>query len=131
MNRKSWILILAILIIPILAFWGLTFNKEEVSTIAEAKLGKPQVIKFSSSMCLECKEVEKIFNEIIPPYGDSIVYTEVLVDSRNDMKNNLIKKYGVKLVPTVIMIDSEGNTIKRFEGARPKEEFEMCLKELK
>ena len=35
MNKKSIFTILAILIIPIMAFFGLTFNKDK-STVAEA-----------------------------------------------------------------------------------------------
>ena len=130
MNKKSLITILAIFIIPLLAFWGLTFNKD-TSTVAQAVSGKPQVIKFSSTMCLECKEVEKIFKELLPKYKDQIVYTEILVDNRNDMKNNLIKKHNVQLVPTVIMIDSDGKVAQRIEGAVSKEEFDNCLKELR
>ena len=132
MSRKTLIVILAILIIPLLAFWGLTFNKEtNTATVAEAVIGKPQVYKFSSSMCLECKEVEKIFNELLPQFGDKFVYKEIMVDSKSDMKNNLIKKYDIKLVPTVVMINSDGTEHRRIEGALPKEEFEQCLKELK
>ena len=79
---------LKILIIPLLAFWGLTFDKN-TSTIAVAS-GKPQILKFSSTMCLECKEVEKVFKELLPKYKDKIDYTEIIVDNRNDMKNTYI-----------------------------------------
>ena len=47
MNKKSLITILAILFLPLLAFFGLTFNRD-TSVIAEAG-GKPQIIKFSST----------------------------------------------------------------------------------
>ena len=130
MSKKSWVVILAVLILPIVAFWSLTFNKD-VSTVAEAVTGKPQIIKFSSSMCLECKEVEKAFKEILPKYGDKVVYTEIMVDSRNDMKNNLIKKYNVQLVPTVIMLNSDGSQSVRIEGAKSTSEFEKCIQGLK
>ncbi len=130
MSKKSWIVILAILIIPVVAFWGMTFNKD-TSVIAEAVTGKPQILKFSSSMCLECKEVEKAFKQILPKYDDKIVYTEIMVDSRNDMKNNLIKKYNVQLVPTVIMLNSDGTQSVRIEGAKSAEEFEECIKGLR
>lgn len=130
MSKKSLFLILAILIIPVLVFWGLTFNKD-TSTVAEAKTDKPQIYKFSSSMCLECKEVEKIFKELMPQYQDKVYYTEILVDSRNDMKNALIKKYNVKLVPTVVMVNTDGTVNSRIEGAKSKDEFEECIKELR
>lgn len=130
MSKKSWIVVLAILIIPVVVFWGLTFNKD-TSPVAEAVTGKPQIIKFSSSMCLECKEVEKAFKELLPKYNDEIVYTEIMVDSRNDMKNKLIKKYNVQLVPTVVMLNSDGTQNVRIEGAKTAAEFEECIKGLK
>lgn len=129
MNVKSIITILAILIIPVLAFFGLSFHKD-ISIVAEAK-GKPQIIKFSSTMCLECKEVEKVFKEVLPKYNDRIVYTEVIVDSRNDMNNNMIKKYNVQLVPTIIMLNSDGTQYKRIESSIPKEQLETYIEGLK
>lgn len=129
MNKKSIITILAILIIPILAFFGLTFNTKTATT-AHAE-GKPQIIKFSSTMCLECKEVEKVFKELLPKYQDKITYTEIIVDKRDDMNNNMIKKYNVQLVPTIIMLNSDGSQYKRIESALPKEQMEKYIKGLK
>lgn len=128
MNKKSIITILAILIIPVLTFFGLTFNKD-TSTIAQAT-GKPQIIKFSSTMCLECKEVEKVFKELMPKYSEKIDYTEIIVDNRDDMKNSMIKKYKVTLVPTIIMLNSDGSQYKRIEGALPANEMEQHIKGL-
>ncbi len=130
MNKKSIITILAILIIPVLAFWGLTFNQSGDSAVAQTK-GKPQILKFSSTMCLECQQVEKVFQELMPKYKDKIAYSEIIVDSRDDMKNKLIEKYNVTLVPTVIMLNSDGSQCKRIEGAIPKEQMDGYIKELK
>jgi len=128
MTRKSIITILAIIILPLLAFWALTWNKDSTA-IADTNL--PQIIKFSSSMCLECKEVEKIFKDILPKYKDKVSYTEIIVDSRKDMNNKLIKKYNITLVPTVVMIDSNGKECKRFEGAAEKTEYIEVIESLK
>ncbi len=128
MNKKSLITILTILVLPLVAFFGLTFNKD-TSAVAVAK-GKPQIIKFSSTMCLECQEVEKVLKEIMPAYQDKVAYTEIIVDSRDDMKNALIKKYNVKLVPTLILLNSDGTQYKRIESSLPKEEMEQCIKGL-
>lgn len=129
MNKKSLFIILAILILPMLAFWGLTFSKSG-STVAQAG-GKPQVIKFSSTMCLECQQVEKVMKELLPKYEDKISYTEILVDNRDDMKNKMIKKYNVKLVPTIIMLNSDGTQFKRIETAIPKDEMEQYIQGLR
>ena len=128
MTRKSIITILAIIILPLLAFWALTWNKDSTA-VADTNL--PQIIKFSSSMCLECKEVEKIFKDILPKYKDRVSYTEIIVDSRKDMNNKLIKKYNITLVPTVVMLDSNGKECKRFEGAAEKSEYIEVIESLK
>ena len=60
MNKKSILTILVILILPVAVFWWLSSGK---NSVADANTNMPQVIKFSSTMCLECKEVEKIFKE--------------------------------------------------------------------
>ena len=128
MTRKSIVTILAIIILPLLAFWALTWNKDSTA-VADTNL--PQIIKFSSSMCLECKEVEKIFKDILPKYKDKVSYTEIIVDSRKDMNNKLIKKYNITLVPTVVMLDSNGKECKRFEGAAEKSEYIEVIESLK
>ena len=130
MSKKSLIAILAILIIPLAAFWGMTFKKD-VSTVAVASMEKPHIYKFSSTMCLECKEVEKIFKEIMPKYEEKVDYTSIIVDKGSDMKNPLIKRYKVKLVPTVIMVNTDGSIASKIEGARPREDFEECIRKLK
>jgi thiol:disulfide interchange protein len=129
MNKKSIITILAILFVPLIVFFCLTFNKDN-STYAQAQ-GKPQIIKFSSTMCLECKEVEKVFKEILPKHKNDFVYTEIIVDNRNDMNNSLIKKYNVTLVPTIIMLNSDGTQYMRLETSVPKEKMEEYIKGLK
>ena len=129
MTKKTIITILAILILPVLTFWAVS-SRQETSAVASTN-GVPQIIKFSSSMCLECKQVEKIFNEIMPQYKDKVEYTSIIVDSRKDMDNDLIKKHKIQLVPTVVMINSDGKVCKRIEGAVSKEEYIKIIEGLK
>lgn len=129
MDKKSIITILAIIVLPMLAFWGLTLNKS-TSIVAEA-VNKPQIIKFTSTMCSECKEMEKVMQEVMPKYKDSIVYSEVVVDSRDDMKNSMIKKHKVVMVPTVIMLNSDGSQYMRVETTIPAEEMDSYIQGLK
>ena len=129
MTKKTIVTILTILFVPIAVFSFLSWSKDSGS-VAKAS-GMPQVIKFSSSMCLECKQVEKIFDEIMPKYKNNIEYKQVIVDSRKDMNNPLIKKYKVTLVPTVVMLNSDGSQAQSIVGAVSKEEYEDCIKGLK
>ena len=129
MDKKNIITIIALLFIPLIAFWGINLNKEPQAVAQTA--GIPQILKFSSSMCLECKQVEEIFDELVPQYKDKFEYKQIFVDSGKDMNNQLIKKYNVTLVPTVIMLNSDGTVAKTIVGAVPKEKYEDCIKRLK
>ena len=68
---------------------------------------------------------------VLPKYNDRIVYTEIIVDNRNDMNNNMIRKYNVQLVPTIIMLNSDGTQYKRIESSIPKEQLETYIEGLK
>ena len=129
MNKKTIFTIIAILVIPILAFWGINLNKSSEAVAQNS--GKPQIYKFSSSMCLECKQVEQIFDEIMPEYNEKVDYTQIIVDSRKDMNSPLIKKYKITLVPTVVMVNSDGSIAKTIVGAAQKDEYENCIKGLR
>ena len=94
-------------------------------------IGKPQVLKFTSQMCLDCQTMNKIFKEIFPKYENEIVLTEIQVQDKDSFTDDQIQKYNVTLVPTIILLNSDGKQVRRIEGAIPKDEMETCLKGLK
>lgn len=126
--KKNILIISLIFIIPIVAYFVLTNSGTTTATTAES--GKPQVIKFTSSMCLDCQTMNNLFKEIFPKYADKIVLTEIQVQNKDQLADEQIKKYNVTLVPTVIMLNSDGQQTRRIEGAIPKEELEKYLQEL-
>ncbi len=128
--KKNLIVVLAIFIIPLVTYAMLTISN--IPTTAQAnKENKPQVVKFTSQMCLDCQTMNNIFKEIFPKYKDDIILTEIQVQERNDYNQSMIDKYNVTLVPTIILLDSNGKQIKRIEGAIPSSEMDKCLKGLK
>lgn len=127
--KKNILIISLIFIIPIVAYFVLTNSSKTTATTEET--GKPQVIKFTSAMCLDCQTINELFKEIWPNYQDKIVLTEIQVQNRDQLADEKIKKYNVTLVPTIIMLNSDGEQAKRVEGAIPKEELEKYLQELK
>lgn len=127
--KKNILIISLIFIIPIVAYFVLTNSSKTTATTEET--GKPQVIKFTSTMCLDCQTMNELFKEIWPNYQDKIVLTEIQVQNRDQLADEKIKKYNVTLVPTIIMLNSDGEQAKRVEGAIPKEELEKYLQELK
>ena len=127
--KKNILIISLIFIIPIVAYFVLTNSRKTTARTEET--GKPQVIKFTSAMCLDCQTMNELFKEIWPNYQDKIVLTEIQVQNRDQLADEKIKKYNVTLVPTIIMLNTDGEQAKRVEGAIPKEELEKYLQELK
>lgn len=128
--QKNLISILLILFIPVVAYMALTKSMATNAQIYDTT-NKPQVIKFTSTMCMDCQKMNKIMQEIFPKYEDKIVLTEIHVQDGSSFSNSEIKKHNVTLVPTIILIDSNGKQVKRIEGAIEKAEMEKCLKGLK
>lgn len=126
------------LLLPLIAF-GILSNSNSISAktntqVAQTEniaLGKPQVLKFTSTMCLDCQTMNKLFKEVFPKYNDKIVLTEISVQDGSSFTNEQIKKYNITLVPTMIFLDSNNKQIRRVEGAIEKEVLENYLKELK
>lgn len=138
--KKNMIIVALVFAIPLIAFAVLnnantttakTGVNVEQKTDDLIAMGKPQVIKFSSAMCLDCQTMNKLFKEVFPKYNERIVLTEVHVQDGNAFTGELIKKYNVTLVPTMIFLDSNNRQVKRIEGAIEKSELEGYLEGLK
>ncbi len=136
--KKNIIIIALVLIVPLVAFWFLSKTNSinaktntEVQQVENVAVGKPQILKFTSTMCLDCQTMNKLFKEVFPNYQDKIILTEISVQDGRDFTNEQIKKYNITLVPTMIFLDSNNKQVRRVEGAIEKEVLENYLKELK
>ena len=127
--KKNIIIISLIFAIPIMLYMALTASKSTTAKTTES--GKPQVVKFTSAMCLDCQTMNKVFKEIFPKYNNEIILTEIQVQDRNSFSDEQIKKYNVTLVPTIILLNSNGQQVRRIEGAISKEQMDKYLQELK
>lgn len=128
MKKNFWI-ILFIFAIPLVTYFMLTLSN---STTAKTSMsGKPQVLKFTSQMCLDCQTMNKIFKDIFPKFKDGIELIEIQVQDKNSFNQSMIQKHNVTLVPTIILINSDGKVVRRIEGAIPADEMNKCLEGLK
>ena len=126
--KKNIIIILAVFIVPMIAYWGLT--KSNSSTAKNVDTTKPQVIKFSSTMCIDCQKMQKVFQVLKPKYESKITFIDINVQDKNSYTESQIKKYNITLVPTIILLDSKGKQVKRIEDAIPQEQMENYIKGL-
>lgn len=133
MNKKANLLIMiAILIVPIALFQITQSFSDENSAKNSQAIGanKPQVIDFTSSLCLECKELEKVINPVKGEYKNKIIFKKVLINSRNAEVKNLMRKYDVKVVPTLVFLNKEGKVARKTEGSMPKAQLKTYLDQL-
>lgn len=126
--NKNIIAILLIFLVPVFVFWGLTREKSPalLPTVAS---GGAEIIKFSSPMCYECQELEKIFEEIFPDYSSKVALRKIDVTDQDPTTKALIKEYNVKLVPTCIFRNKNGEVIRKTEGSIQPKILENYIKE--
>lgn len=136
---KNKIIIFAILFIPLAVFAYLqanagNYHANEINNNENliSKIDtKGKLLKFSSPMCSECKEVAKTVSKIMPEYTDSVVLEEVNVSDGSEKSGAMIKMYKVSVVPTMIFIDKGGNVVHKTEGSISEEETREHLNQIK
>lgn len=127
--NKNVIISLLIFLVPLAVYFGLTRNK--LTALPSIAAEGAQVIKFSSPMCYECQELEKVFEEVFPKYNREITLKKIDVTQKDRTTKELIRQYEVKLVPTTVFKDKEGNVKRRIEGTLQPKILENYLEELK
>jgi len=128
MNKNS-VIIFLILVIPVMLYYLLDTSVAKVQSVAEAN-GMPQIIKFSSAMCRDCQEMDKIMKEVFPPYQDKISYRNIMTQERKPETDKLIKQYNVLVVPTTIFKNKDGKIMYRFEGCIEKNQLKKYMDEM-
>ncbi len=126
--NKNIAAILLIFLVPLGLYWGLTRDKS-VGVLPGIASNGAEIIKFSSPMCYECQELEKIFNEVYPAYSGKVNLRKIDVTQKSGETQKLIKQYEVKLVPTCIFKDATGTVIRRTEGSIQPKILENYMKE--
>lgn len=127
MNRNIAVVLL-IFLVPLAVYWGLTRDKS-ISVLPSVAGNGAEIIKFSSPMCYECQELEKVFDEVYPSFANKISLKKVDVTQKDKATKQLIKDYDVQLVPTCIFKDSNGTIIRKTESSIQPKILENYMKE--
>ena len=137
---KNWIIILLIFAMPLSLYAYLEAQAEQAKICAVVgndtiKNPKAKIVKFSSPMCSECKEMNIELDKAMKDYKNSVIIEEINVVENvgKGVKYNkaAIKKYNVSLVPTIVFLDKQGNTIKKREGLVKSDEIVEILDGIK
>lgn len=113
--KKNVIAILFIFLVPLALYWGLTRDKG-LATLPTIAFTGSEIIKFSSPMCYECQELDKVFKEVYPEFANKVSITNIDVTSKDKNVKKMIKQYEVNLVPTCVFKNKEGQVVRRTEG---------------
>ena len=93
---------------------------------AAAAKGKPALYDFGRSMCIPCKEMEKILGSIKGKYGNQIEVRLIMAEK----DEGLFKEYKIMLIPTQVFLDASGKEVFRHVGLYPEKDLVAKLKEL-
>ena len=127
--KKNLIIISLIFALPLIAYAVLSGTKVESAT-QEHVSGKPQIIKFSSKLCSDCKKMKGVFETVMPQYSGTVEVIEYDIEKNDKNINNAIDTYNVNLVPTVVYIDKNCKVVRKTEGYVDKHKFEAYVKEI-
>ena len=123
--------ILAILIIPVAAYFlaniFISYNPDSMAFSAGTK---PIIMDFSSKLCLECKQMQKILTPLKPKYENEVIFQDINVNSNSPDVQKQIQKYNVNVVPTLIFINQKGKVVRKIEGAPSSSELEGYINKL-
>ncbi len=88
--------------------------------------GKPTLAEFGRGICIPCKEMKPILEELSVEYKGELNVVIVEVDDNID----LARQFGIMMIPTQIFLDSEGKEVFRHVGFYSKEEILAQLKKM-
>ena len=88
--------------------------------------GKPTLAEFGRGICIPCKAMKPILEELAAEYEGKLNVVIVEIDDHMDQT----KQYGIMAIPTQIFFDSNGNEQIRHMGFLPKEEIITQLKKI-
>jgi thioredoxin 1 len=87
--------------------------------VKEEALGIPRMIDLGSTMCIPCKEMEPILEELQIEYKDRLLIEFIDVTKEQEKS----RKYGISVIPTQIFFDVDGNEFFRHIGFFSKEDI--------
>jgi len=128
--KKGNILFLTLLIFTILAFsYQPTFSDPSVDRrfpkdMAQSPL--PKLLDFGRGICIPCKKMAPILQELSEEYKDRVIIKIIEIDQEKE----LTRINRIRLIPTQIFFDSNNKEVFRHEGFMYKEEIKKVFEKM-
>ncbi|MFC2010358.1 thioredoxin family protein [Chloroflexota bacterium] len=81
--------------------------------------GRPTLAEFGRGICIPCKEMKPILEELSVEYKGELNVVIVEVDDNVD----LTRQFGIMMIPTQIFFDYDGKEVFRHVGFYPKQDI--------
>jgi len=126
--KHKLLILLLMLICFSLLLPGCGENTDLTSTSLKQAIsnGKPTLAEFGRGVCIPCKEMKPILEELSVEYKGELNVVIVEIDDNVD----LTRQFGIMMIPTQIFLDSEGEEVFRHIGFYPKEEIIAQLEKM-
>ena len=125
-NKYVKILIVVLIVLAILVifmykklFFENNLDEEKIAKLNSStqnsvieKMAVKKILDFSSEICLPCKQLEPILEELKNEYEGKIDIITINVDSNPELSN----KYKIMYTPTLVFMDENNNEISRQVG---------------
>jgi thioredoxin 1 len=128
--KKGNILFLTLLISTILAFsYQATFSEPSIDRrfpkdMAQSPL--PKLLDFGRGICIPCKKMAPILQELSEEYKDRVIIKIIEIDQEKE----LTRVNQIRLIPTQIFFDSKNKEVFRHEGFMYKEEIKKVFEKM-
>ena len=99
------------------------------AALAQAKAeGKPALIKFGSSTCIPCKQIEENISLVKPEYEGRVAF--IIVDVYDQSENNLTAQYGIQTIPSTFFLGKDGAIVNSQIGVLTPDQLKQQLNAL-
>jgi thioredoxin 1 len=128
--KKENILFSTLLIFTIFAFpYQATFSGPSIDRrfpkeIASTPL--PKLLDFGRGICIPCKKMAPILQELSEEYNDKVIIKIIEIDREKE----LTQVNRIRLIPTQIFFDSKNKEVFRHEGFMDKEAIKKIFQQM-
>ncbi len=118
-NMRGILLTLVVAMVVPFCFQACQLSQKDKDVLKEEALGIPRLVSFGSDLCLPCKMMEPVREELIRDYEGKLLveYVNVTFDRERT------SRYGVIVIPVLVYFDKEGWEFHRSTGFSSKEEI--------
>jgi len=90
--------------------------------------GKPTLADFGWKICIPCKAMKPILEELAVEYSDRV--NVLIVEVYDPAQEKLVTQYGIKSIPTQVFFDKNGKEVNRHIGFISKADILIQLRKI-